>query len=116
MDGGPCEARVRFALVQGGAVVREFVSVVEADITVGELVRNACVNLGIEPDTEGGVTRNVALFRGDGEGGAAPWAYDPYSTLRDAGIAGDSRILVRERAGAGADAPRRGPPSGAVRA
>ena len=34
----------------------------EAGIMVGECVRNVCVNLGLDPDTHHGYTRNVRVF------------------------------------------------------
>jgi hypothetical protein len=31
-------------------------------ICMGELIRNICVNLGIDPDTVNGITRNVEVY------------------------------------------------------
>ena len=40
----------------------EYKTQYEAIICAGELVRNLCVNLGIDPDTVDGVTRNVNVY------------------------------------------------------
>ena len=36
--------------------------VYDATITLGECLRNVCVNLGIDPDTHDGVTRNIRVY------------------------------------------------------
>ena len=69
-----------------------YVQTVERVVCVGEFVRNAVVNLGIDPDTHNGVTRNVALRRDDG----SVWTYDPHKSLRDAGIKGGEMFDVVE--------------------
>lgn len=35
----------------------------DMDVCLGELVRNCCVNLGIDPDTHDGVTHNILVYR-----------------------------------------------------
>jgi len=34
----------------------------DKSISVGELIRNCCVNLGIDPDTENGITKNITVY------------------------------------------------------
>ena len=59
---------------------RYYSSTVYVDITCGEFIRNSCVNLGIDPDTHDGVTRNVEVYTFQGEEGEL-WIYDPSSSL-----------------------------------
>ena len=46
-------------------------------IMVGELVRNLCVNLSIDPDTVNGITKNVNVYIGNNL-----WNYNPYQSLK----------------------------------
>jgi hypothetical protein len=46
-------------------------------IMVGELVRNLCVNLSIDPDTVNGITKNVNVYIGN-----KLWNYNPYQSLK----------------------------------
>mmetsp|Transcript_17187 Transcript_17187/g.52775 ORF Transcript_17187/g.52775 Transcript_17187/m.52775 type:complete len:122 (-) Transcript_17187:133-498(-) len=86
---------------------------VEPDIMCGEFVRNAAVNLGIVPDTAGGVTSNVRVFRAPPLGAAVteaqaragvrlgetiyePWPHQPEDSLAEAGLADEGEILVVE--------------------
>jgi len=63
------------------------------DVCCGEAVRNACVNLGIDPDTHDGITRNVELRR---ESDSTVWVYDPNCRIAKAGLAADESIEVHE--------------------
>jgi hypothetical protein len=49
---------------------------------VGELIRNLCVNLNIDPDTRDGVTLNVAVARQIPSGEFSVWTYNPHCSLR----------------------------------
>ena len=49
---------------------------------VGELIRNLCVNLNIDPDTRDGVTLNVAVARKIPSGQFSVWTYNPHCSLR----------------------------------
>lgn len=51
---------------------------------VGELIRNLCVNLNIDPDTRDGVTLNVAVTRKIPSGEFSVWTYNPHCSLRSA--------------------------------
>ena len=50
----------------------------DADLCVGEVIRNVCVNLGIDPDTQDGYTKNVNVFVGES---SDTWDYDPNTNL-----------------------------------
>ena len=52
-------------------------------VCVGELIRNLCVNLNIDPDTKGGITCNVRVLRMASMGRYAVWVYDPQSSLEE---------------------------------
>jgi hypothetical protein len=62
----------------------------DASICMGECIRSVCVNLGIDPDTVDGITRNIIIHRKtDIQGGVSvgsssyfPYHYDPYRSLR----------------------------------
>ena len=63
---------------------------------LGETVRNACVNVGIDPDTHDGVTRNVWPFVwGDGEQAFNISALDPRTSLQ-AALRGCAMLLLVE--------------------
>ena len=47
----------------------------------GEVIRNICVNLGIDPDTVDGVTRNISIQCNN-----AAWTYNPHDSLLKAGV------------------------------
>jgi len=65
---------------------------------IGEVIRNICVNLSIDPDTVQGVTRNVKVFRHDTSSSSSSsdkkvdeerdeeeaWIYDPNQDLQEA--------------------------------
>ena len=62
---------------------------------LGETVRNACVNAGIDPDTHDGCTRNVRAFAwsGEEEGVCCLDALDPCTNLGDA-LSGCTNLLL----------------------
>ena len=63
---------------------------------LGETIRNACVNVGIDPDTHDGVTRNVWPFvLGDGEQAFNVSAVDPRTSLQGA-LRGCTTLLLVE--------------------
>lgn len=55
-------------------------------ICIGELIRNLCVNLNIDPDTREGITYNVRVLRmvhSAEEKQFVVWIYDPQSSLEE---------------------------------
>lgn len=55
-------------------------------ICIGELIRNLCVNLNIDPDTREGITCNIRVFRmvhSAEEKHFVVWVYDPQSSLEE---------------------------------
>ena len=77
---------------------REYRAELDGACLCGEVVRNACVNLGVVPETCGGVTLNVRVSRRHGTEPAARWCaweYAPNATLADAGLCDGERILLR---------------------
>lgn len=75
---------------------RTYSSKVYSDITVGEFIRNCCVNLGIDPDTIDGITRNVCVVKLDkvSDSTTSEWKYNPYQSLGSSGICNNSTIFV----------------------
>ena len=61
----------------------------DIDISFGEFIRNCCVNLGINPDTVDGITKNVSVFI-DNE----KYDYDPAMSLRDLGFKGSLVLYI----------------------
>lgn len=55
----------------------------ENHICTGELMRNCCVNIGIDPDTVEGITRNIKVFSKSGSGWKL-WSYNPSMPLAKA--------------------------------
>lgn len=56
----------------------------------GEVIRNVCVNLGVDPDTVEGFTRNMSVLHN-----GKHWDYDPRLSLQQAGISsGDAFELI----------------------
>ena len=55
----------------------------ESIVCIGELIRNLCVNLNIDPDTRGGITGNIRVLRMAHLGQFAIWLYDPQSSLEE---------------------------------
>ena len=70
-------------------------STVFPDITCGEFIRNSCVNLGIDPDTHDGVTRNVRVYilKDDEE---LLWNYDPSSSLEESPLVDALKLRIVE--------------------
>ena len=58
-------------------------------IMVGELIRNLCVNLCIDPDTVAGFTKNVDVIKDDG----LIWQYRPSAMLKDQNISDNKLVL-----------------------
>ena len=59
--------------------------------------RNVCVNLGIDPDTRDGFTRNVRVSRSTGSSGAwESWLYDPKRSLAKHGFGTKETLLFEE--------------------
>jgi hypothetical protein len=58
-------------------------------IMVGELIRNLCVNLCIDPDTVNGYTRNVDVIKDNNI-----WQYMPSAMLKDQNISDNKLILM----------------------
>lgn len=50
------------------------------DICCGELIRNCCVNLGLDPDMEEGQIKNFIIYRVL-NGVQRQWAYDPFKRI-----------------------------------
>jgi len=65
----------------------------------GEFVRNVCVNLGIDPDTNDGVTRNASIFLRDVHGCWQSWPYQAGRSIVSQGLRGDIELLVCETGG-----------------
>lgn len=42
-------------------IIRSYKGEYEKSLCIGEVVRNCCVNMGIDPDTQDGVTENVIV-------------------------------------------------------
>lgn len=53
----------------------------DSDICLGELIRNLCVNLNIDPDTDSGYTRNVEVRRMNQSGSFTYWEYNPHCSI-----------------------------------
>lgn len=70
-------------------------STVYSDITCGEFIRNSCVNLGIDPDTHEGVTRNVRVYTLKDEEEVL-WNYDPFCSLEDSPLRETPRLRIVE--------------------
>jgi hypothetical protein len=50
----------------------------DVELTIGEIIRNICVNLAIDPDTHDGVSRNVKIRLNDD---CDEWIYNPHLSL-----------------------------------
>lgn len=55
----------------------------------GEVVRNICVNIGVDPDTTEGVTQNISIRRN-----GVYWCYDPQESLMKAGVCTGDTFVV----------------------
>ena len=64
-------------------------------ICVAELIRNLCVNLGVDPDTEHGITRNVSVLKFDGVN-YQPWKYNPCDELCKVQSSGILKLNIYE--------------------
>ena len=71
---------------------RVYTSDIDVSITVGEFIRNCCVNLDIDPDTDNGVTSNVYVNFSGYE--AEKWNYNPYSSIGDSEIILTSKVYI----------------------
>ena len=61
----------------------EKMSKYEEDVSIGELIRNCCVNLGLQDfDTIDGITINVNVFIKH-NGSYIQLKYDPYKSLKE---------------------------------
>ncbi len=49
-------------LNRDGSVKNTYEGYYDSIICMGELIRNICVNLHIDPDTHDGITRNIVIF------------------------------------------------------
>lgn len=56
----------------------------DSDICIGELIRNLCVNLNIDPDTRRGYTMNIKVLRMSQSGSFIYWEYDPHCSILEA--------------------------------
>ena len=52
----------------------------EGQLCIGEVIRNCCVNMGIDPDTVDGITRNITVYRKSSLGWTL-WQYNPLGVL-----------------------------------
>eukprot|EP01038_Epipyxis_sp_PR26KG_P015125 gene15125-20359_t len=69
-------------------IKNSYFSEYNASICLGELIRNICVNLCIDPDTVDGVTRNILVSRVIDNDTLDcevwhDWKYDPIQNLRE---------------------------------
>lgn len=64
-------------------------------VCVGEMIRNICVNLGIDPDTVDGITRNIQVWKVN-KNERNLWNYNPYDSIDFHSIHGEIQILLRE--------------------
>ena len=76
---------------------RKYEYMYENCVCVGEMIRNICVNLGIDPDTIDGVTRNVQVWKIDwnGQGECRLWNYNPFDSIGDHSRHGQIHILLQ---------------------
>lgn len=71
----------------------------ESTVMPGEFVRNMCVNLGIDPDTHDGVTRNVIVWRRcptDDSPSWKQWDYHPTASLVKSGMSNGVELMFEE--------------------
>mmetsp|Transcript_177 Transcript_177/g.168 ORF Transcript_177/g.168 Transcript_177/m.168 type:complete len:99 (+) Transcript_177:393-689(+) len=67
-----------------------YTTIVYNDICIGELIRNCCVNLGIDPDTDNGITKNINVKVSSGQ----DWEYNPYISLFQAGLRNEVNLSI----------------------
>lgn len=53
----------------------------DSSICIGELIRNLCVNLNVDPDTKCGYTENIKVLRMDQTASFIYWEYDPHCSI-----------------------------------
>jgi hypothetical protein len=53
----------------------------DSNICIGELIRNLCVNLNIDPDTKCGYTENIRVLRMNQSGSYIHWEYNPNCSI-----------------------------------
>jgi hypothetical protein len=70
-----------------------------ASTLAGEFVRNICVNLGIDPDTHDGVTRNASVYLRDVHSSWQIWPYRADHSISAQGLHGNVELLVCEITG-----------------
>ena len=90
--------------------IDNYISTVDSGITCGEFIRNCCVNVGIDPDTHEGFTRNIRVFayacmtelgekqsskEGEHKEGTL-WMYNPVASLEDSPLVAVPRIRIEE--------------------
>ena len=82
---------IKFKVTRCGTLVIKRELQYDKQLCCGEVIRNICVNVGIDPDTIDGYTRNVTIYR---EGGDI-WIYDPYDTLEEAGLCNEEILELK---------------------
>lgn len=53
----------------------------DACVCVGEMIRNVCVNLAIDPDTHNGYTQNIVVYKMASQTGWEVWKYCPSDSI-----------------------------------
>jgi hypothetical protein len=61
--------------------VSSYSSNYDSNICIGELIRNLCVNLNIDPDTKCGYTENIRVLRMNQSGSYIHWEYNPNCSI-----------------------------------
>eukprot|EP01039_Chlorochromonas_danica_P001531 gene1533-1669_t len=67
----------------------------ESHLCLAEVIRNICVNIGIDPDTVDGYTRNVIVYHKE-ENVWQPWRYSPGARLGTCSSGGRLELIVEE--------------------
>lgn len=63
------------------------------DCCWGEVIRNICVNGGIDPDTENGITKNIKVFLNNRE--SSEFHYDPLESISTI-LSTNTKIIIVE--------------------
>lgn len=66
----------------------------EECVCIGEMIRNICVNLGIDPDTEHGITKNVDVYNETISATSTPWSYNPNMDIGNIHVNGELRLRI----------------------
>jgi hypothetical protein len=66
---------------KNGVVLRTYNGSYQSVVCVGEVIRNLCVNLCIDPDTVDGYTRNITVTQVDEHGHREVFRYQPSKRL-----------------------------------